>query len=49
MENRGGAGAKSIGDKGEAAAAAYLEKEGYSRVNDIGGIHSYRGETVCSI
>lgn len=32
-----------------ASAAAYLEKEGYSRVNDIGGIHSYRGETVCSI
>ncbi|HIZ82904.1 MAG TPA: YraN family protein [Firmicutes bacterium] len=30
MENRGGAGAKSIGDKGEAAAAAYLEKAGFS-------------------
>lgn len=33
-----------------ASAAAYLKKNGYSRVYDIGGIHSYRGETVsCSI
>lgn len=33
-----------------ASAAAYLKRNGYSRVYDIGGIHSYRGETVsCSI
>ena len=33
-----------------ASAAAYLKKNGYSHVYDIGGIHSYRGETVsCSI
>lgn len=29
-----------------ASAAAYLKKKGYSRVYDIGGIRSYRGETV---
>lgn len=29
-----------------ASAAAYLKRNGYSRVYDIGGIRSYRGETV---
>ena len=29
-----------------ASAAAYLKRNGYSRVYDIGGINSYRGETV---
>ncbi|HJD22706.1 MAG TPA: rhodanese-like domain-containing protein [Firmicutes bacterium] len=33
-----------------ASAAAYLKRSGYSHVYDIGGINSYRGETVsCSI
>ena len=29
-----------------ASAAAYLKRNGYSRVYDIGGINAYRGETV---
>ena len=29
-----------------ASAAAYLRRNGYSRVYDIGGINSYRGEIV---
>ena len=29
-----------------AGAAAYLKKIGYNRVYDIGGISSYKGETV---
>ena len=33
-----------------ASAAAYLKRNGYSCVHDIGGINSYKGETVsCSI
>ncbi|HIZ19812.1 MAG TPA: rhodanese-like domain-containing protein [Firmicutes bacterium] len=33
-----------------ASAEAYLKKSGYSRVCNIGGMHSYRGETVsCNI
>ena len=32
-----------------ARAAAFLKGKGYSRVYDIGGLHSYRGETTsCS-
>ena len=32
-----------------ASAAAYLKRNGYSCVYDIGGIRSYRGETVTAI
>ena len=29
-----------------ARAAAYLKAKGYSNIHDIGGINSYRGETI---
>lgn len=29
-----------------ASAAAYLKRNGYNRVYDIGGMNSYRGETI---